>query len=264
MWCNIVVATHKQYWMPSDPIYLPLHVGAVGKENLGYQRDDEGDNISEKNANYCELTGLYWAWKNLEADYIGLVHYRRHFSNGNLFLRKEQRIISEGELEKQLKTCDVLLPRPRNYYIETNYGQYAHAHHAIDLDLTKQILQEKYPDYITAWEISMRKTAGHRFNMFVMKKGKLNAYCEWLFDVLFELESRLNISTYNKNDSRVFGFVGERLLDIWLDTNQIRYKDIPYVFMEKQNWIVKGGSFIKRKFQHIGLTEQNDTGKYNI
>ena len=76
---KIIVATHKKYEMPKDDIYIPLHVGAEGKEDIGFIKDNTGDNISEKNPYFCELTGLYWAWKNLNADYIGLVHYRRHF-----------------------------------------------------------------------------------------------------------------------------------------------------------------------------------------
>ena len=68
---KILVAAHKKYWMPDDDVYLPIHVGREGKEDLGYLGDNTGDNISSKNANYCELTGLYWAWKNLKCDYIG-------------------------------------------------------------------------------------------------------------------------------------------------------------------------------------------------
>ena len=77
---KIIIATHKQHFMPSDDMYLPLHVGKSGKEELGYQGDDTGDNISAKNPNFCELTGLYWAWKNLPNYYLGLIHYRRFFS----------------------------------------------------------------------------------------------------------------------------------------------------------------------------------------
>ena len=84
---KVVIATHKKYKMPSDTMYIPLHVGAEGKKDekgnildLGYQKDNIGENISELNANFCELTGLYWAWKNLNYDYIGLVHYRRYFT----------------------------------------------------------------------------------------------------------------------------------------------------------------------------------------
>lgn len=244
---KVIVATHKKYWMPNDPMYLPVHVGAAGKESIGYQRDDEGENISAKNPNYCELTGLYWAWKNLNADYIGLAHYRRHFANHKLFGDKKDKVITGPEMEKKLNDTDILLPKPRNYWIETNYSQYAHAHHAIDLDTTRDILEEKYPQYIAAWNASMKRTTGHRFNMFVMKKIFFDQYCEWLFGILFELENRLDLSSYNQNDRRVFGFVSERLLDVWIETNNYSYKDTSYVFMESQNWLVKGGNFIRRK-----------------
>ena len=49
------------------------------KKLIGYQPDNIGDNISSKNPSFCELTGLYWAWKNLDNEYLGLAHYRRHF-----------------------------------------------------------------------------------------------------------------------------------------------------------------------------------------
>ena len=84
---KIIIATHKKYRMPKDKMYIPVHVGAEKKKdddgndlNIGYTKDNTGDNISCKNASFCELTGLYWAWKNVDADYIGLAHYRRHFS----------------------------------------------------------------------------------------------------------------------------------------------------------------------------------------
>lgn len=245
---KIIVAAHKPYKMPKNDIYFPLHVGKAGKTDIGFTGDDTGDNISKKNPNFCELTGLYWAWKNLDADYIGLAHYRRHFTVKGKKGSKEQRIINAAELKKILKKYDVVLPTPRNYYIETNYSQYIHAHHEQDLTVTRQIIQEKYPKYIPAYDDCMKKTYGHRFNMFIMKKDKFDAYCKWLFDILFELEKRLDISTYNQNDSRVFGFVSERLLDVWINTNHIHYVDQPYIFMEKQNWFIKGINFVKRKF----------------
>ncbi len=248
---KIIIATHKKYWMPSDNIYLPIHVGKSGKVDIGYQGDDTGENISNKNANYCELTGLYWAWKNLDADYIGLAHYRRHFTTKNSKGTKEERVISLAQLEELVNKYDIILPIPRNYYIETNYSQYVHAHNKEDLDYTRQIIAEKYPRFIKAYDESMKRTIGHRFNMFIMKKEKFDDYCKWLFDILFELEKRLDISSYNKNDARVFGFVSERLLDVWIETNNFKYKDIPYIFMEKQNWLVKGKNFVKRKFFKI-------------
>jgi len=93
----------------------------------------------------------------------------------------------------------------------------------------------------------MKRTWGPRFNMFVMKREYFDAYCEWLFDILFELERRLDISSYSPYDARVFGFVSERLLDVWIETKDISYKELPCMFMENQNWLVKGGHFLLRK-----------------
>lgn len=245
---KIIVAAHKPYQMPKDGIYMPLHVGHTGKMDIGFQGDDTGENISEKNANFCELTGLYWAWKNLDADYIGLAHYRRHFVKNKHSRDKWGRVAEKSDIEGILQTVDVILPPKRNYFIETTYDQYAHAHHAVDLDTTRDILKENYPEYVPAFERCMKSTSGHKFNMFIMKREQLDSYCRWLFDILFELEKRLDISDYSINDQRVFGFVSERLLDVWIKTNQVEYREMPVLFMEKQNWVVKGGNFLKRKF----------------
>lgn len=244
---KIIVATHKAYWMPEDTLYLPVQVGAAGKDDLGYVRDDTGDNISGKNVNYCELTGLYWAWKNLDADYVGLAHYRRHFSRKRHLKADRRYIITEKELRQVLSGTDAVLPVKRNYFIETNYSQYVHAHHKEDLELTRQIINEKYPRFVKAYDESMKRTYGHRFNMFIMKREYFDAYCAWLFDILFELERRLDISSYSPYDARVFGFVSERLLDVWIETKDISYKELPCMFMENQNWLVKGGNFLLRK-----------------
>lgn len=243
---KVIVASHKPYWMPTDALYIPVQVGAEGKDDLGFTPDNTGENISIKNPNYCELTGLYWAWKNLDCEYLGLAHYRRHFTvlRGTSDRRD---VLTLDQAREQFANVDVLLPTPRNYWIETNYQQYVHAHHAEDLEETRKIIAEKYPEYIEKYDRVMKSTTGHRFNMFIMKKELSDAYCAWLFDILFELEKRLDISEYSKNDQRVFGFVSERLLDVWLETNGIKYKNIPYIFLEKENWITKGVNFILRK-----------------
>ena len=115
--------------------------------------------------------------------------------------------------------------------------------------MTAGLFAGKYPEYLDAYERVMKKTTGHRFNMFIMKKQLMDKYCTWLFDILFELENRLDISNYSANDKRVFGFVSERLLDVWLETNRVKYKDIPYIFLEKENWITKIANFLKRKLE---------------
>ncbi len=250
---KIIVATHKKYEMPVDSIYLPLHVGAEGKFDvngnaldLGYTKDNTNDNISIKNSSFCELTGLYWMWKNVDADYLGLVHYRRHFK-GKRAGKNFKNVISGQQLDIMLDKCDLILPKKRHYYIETNKSQYLHAHHKEGLEETENVIKEFYPDYLSSFNSVMNKRSGHRFNMFVMKKTLLDSYCEWLFDILFKVESRIDISDWNKSEQRVFGYLSERLLDVWIDKNKLQYKEIPYMFMEKQNWLKKGFGFLKRK-----------------
>lgn len=247
---QIIIATHKKYTMPNDSVYLPLHVGKVGKESIGYQGDDTGDSISEKNPNYCELTALYWAWKNLHADYIGLVHYRRFFTKKekHSIEAKKQQILSRDDWEALLSKHPVIVADKRKYYIETNRSHYNHAHHREGLDLTEDVIRELYPEYLESFEKVCNRTWAHMFNMLVMRRDFYNQYCEWLFSILFELEKRLDISQYDQYEARVFGFVSELLLDVWLEKNNIKYKEQNVSFIEKQNWIKKGTNFLLRKF----------------
>lgn len=247
---KIIVAAHKSYWMPDYSCYLPLHVGCEGKKNIGFVGDNTGDNISSKNVHYCELTGLYWAWKNLKADYVGLVHYRRYFTRREVYTiaRKRDQILTELEWECILRRHTVVVADKRKYYIETNRSHYNHAHPHEGLDVTEQIIADLCPAYSKAFTKVMNRTWAHMFNMFVMRHDLYDDYCRWLFQILFELERRIDIMNWDTYDSRLYGFVSERLLDVWLEKNQIDYAEQNVSFMEKQNWIKKGGIFLKRKF----------------
>lgn len=250
---KILVATHKKYWMPADDVYLPLHVGREGKADLGYIGDNTGSNISVKNVNYCELTGLYWAWKNLKCDYIGLCHYRRYFASKKLYTsnaeKKKAVILHRKDYEKLLQEYDVILPVKRNYYIETVRRQYEHAHNKSDLDEAERIVKELYPEYSVAFTKVMGRTKLHILNMFVMKKILFDEYCSWLFSILFELEKRIDITNYNQYEARVFGFISERLFNVWIENQQLKIKEKPVLFFEKQNWISKVFKFLQRKFK---------------
>ncbi|MDO4167547.1 MAG: DUF4422 domain-containing protein, partial [Eubacteriales bacterium] len=190
---KIIIAAHKPYWMPADDIYVPMQVGAAGKENIGFARDDSGENISLKNPSFCELTGLYWAWKNLDCDYIGLVHYRRHFSSKSGIRKKishkKDVVLSDQDVKTLVPKYRVLLPGKRRYYIESLYSHYAHTHYAEHLDMTRRIIARQCPAYIASFDQIMNNTSGYMFNMYVMEKSLSDAYCEWLFPILFELET---------------------------------------------------------------------------
>lgn len=258
---KIVVATHKKYKMPNDDMYIPLHVGAEGKKDkqgnpldLGYQKDNTGENISELNASYCELTGLYWAWKNLDADFIGLSHYRRHFS-----LKKGKadfdKVLSYKEIEPYLHSIRVFVPTKRKYYIESLYSHYAHTHYAEHLDIVRDIISQDYPAYLNSFDKILNHTYGYMFNMMIMEKELLNDYCTWLFDILFKAGQKINAGKENAFQGRFYGRISEIIFNVWLDEQvqsgkikKTEVKEIPCIHMEKINWYKKGSSFLKAKF----------------
>lgn len=250
---KITIATHKKYKMPNDNIYVPIHVGKELKnEDLGYEGDNEGENISSKNPYFCELTGLYWAWKNLQNEYIGLAHYRRHFSvkkcKSKIPEERMDYVLTKEEASKILERTNIILPKKRNYYIETIYNHYKHTMYIEPLDETRKIIEEMYPDYLPQFDRIYKKTSAHMFNMFIMKREILDEYCEWLFSILFELEKRIEVNKYDDFHARFFGRISEILLDIWIEKNNLSYEEVKVIDIEKVNWIKKGSSFLIAKF----------------
>lgn len=259
---KIIIAAHKPYAMPEDEIYLPVQVGSQEKESIGFQRDDEGDNISAKNPSFCELTGLYWAWKNLTCDYLGLAHYRRHFTlkmrkgsdKNKTAEEKMKEVLHTEEVEKLTMQYPIILPQKRNYYIETLYSHYAHSHYAVHLDVTREIIRERHPEYLAAFDAVMKQRSGYMFNMYIMRKDLSDQYCEWLFDILFELEKRMEGSELSTFQGRFYGRVSEIIFNVWLkyqvENNGYQTKEIGCMHMEPVNWWKKGGAFLKAKFLH--------------
>lgn len=251
---KILVVTHKKYKMPEDSIYLPVQVGSSGK-SLGFQRDNEGENIAEKNARLCELTAMYWAWKNLKADYIGLTHYRRHFTEWDRWQRMFHRdkfsmVLEEEDLKRELKSADVIVPNKRRYFIETMESHFLHLPYTFEKDykVLREVIGEKTPEYVKAYDKVMNRTWAHMFNMFIMKKELFDRYCDWMFPVIFECDRRIDVTGYTPMEARTVAYFGEFMLDIWMTKNHISYKEMDVMFMERQNWIKKGGGFVMRKF----------------
>lgn len=259
----VIIAAHKAYRMPEDPMYLPLHVGAEGKVDkegnaldLGFVKDNTGDNISELNPGFCELTGLYWAWKNLDSDYIGLVHYRRYFGHKN---NKDafDGILKFDEIRDSLGRHRVFVPKKRKYYIESLYDHYKHTHYIEQLDMTRQIISEMYPDFIPDYDKVVKRTYGYMFNMMIMEKKLIDEYCTWLFDILFELRNRADTKGLSAFQGRFYGRISEIIFNVWLDKmisdgklNKDDVKELPFIYIEKVNWFEKGTAFLKAKFLH--------------
>lgn len=219
---KILVCCHKPCKLPpnSNGIFLPVQVGAaISDVNLGIQRDDQVndkqcDNISAKNKNYCELTALYWAWKNIKKiypniRYIGLCHYRRYFVNLKKYL---------GRLKPNTCITSKLYNFPWSVEV-----QYKKSHISDDFNTLKDVVHRISPEYDIAFNNVLVK--GNRtlyFNMFICSYELFEQYCKWLFSVLFEIEQQINIENYSTNQKRIFGYMAERLLLVFLKKNKIK------------------------------------------
>lgn len=248
---KILVATHKQYDMPSNGTYLPVQAGASGRSDLGYLRDDNGDNISDKNFCYCELTALYYGWKNVQADILGLVHYRRHFAGKCAFRcnNRTYKILDGEAAQRYLEQADIILPAKRRYYIETLYSHYAHTMYVEPLDVTGQIIRELYPEYYPEFKRLKDRRSAHMFNMFVAKREVADGYCTWLFGILGELEKRVEVLKYGDFHRRFLGRISELLLDVYVNTRKLSYKEVKVVSTEKQHLCKRINRFLRAKFK---------------
>lgn len=250
---KILVATHKQFQMPQDQsLYLPIHVGRESKADLGYIGDNTGENISSLNPYYCELTGLYWAWKNLSYDYLGLVHYRRYFTKKSQKytenVQMDDVILSYRDAEELLSSHDVIVPKKRHYYIETLYSHYDHTLDGNHLNLARQVIKELSPTYISSFDKVMRQRSGYMFNMFIMKKELADDYFSWLFPILDSMFEKIDLSEYSPFEARLFGRVSELLFNVWLDYKKVTPREIPFMYMDNVNLFEKGKSFLQAKF----------------
>lgn len=242
---QIYIAAHKKFDEPKNDIYVPLHVGSKGKDDLGYTLDSTGDNISVKNPNYCELTGLYWIWKNSKAKIVGLVHYRRYFYK-SVFTNKNK-LLDENQINKLLSKYDVIVA-PKGYtWGTTVIDSYYDKHIKSDIDECGKIIKKYYSDYYESYNRIMNGNNYSPFNMIITKKEIFNEYCEWLFGVFDKLEKKIDVNDGRDNyNKRVYGFISERLLNVWLlKNNQYKTKELfvmnkeENIFRQKLEYILK-------------------------
>jgi lipopolysaccharide biosynthesis glycosyltransferase len=223
-----------------NPLFHPVRCGAVfdkreNKPNI--PGDDTGDNISEKRLSYCELTVQYWVWKNVEADYYGFCHYRRYFSFkqpekqmtdifANVeFAFFEDNVMSQIDVDadfiiEKMNASPIALTTPfdtRNVNASTVYEQYKITPHLFvkDLDILLEVIHDLSPSFDEAARKYMKTHLLYPCSMFIMKKRLFFQYCEWLFPILAEYEKRIDTSTYNEEELRGIGHLGERCLGIF-------------------------------------------------
>ena len=213
---QIFVMTHKKFDAPYDSIYVPLHVGRALGSDLGYMGDDTGDSISGLNPYYGELTGLYWLWKNYhDVDIIGICHYRR------FFLDKNRELMTKEQYEEILKDTDVLVSNAM--FADGPYQEYyAKSHNVEDLIKAGEVIREFFPQDYNAFCEVIRSEKYYYGNLCVMRKETFDAYCKWLFSIFFELEKRVDVSGYDEYHKRLFGFLSEELLLVYIKAKGLR------------------------------------------
>lgn len=243
----IYIAAHKPYdFINKVDGYYPIQVNAKKNDVFLPITDADGDNISLKNDRFCELTALYWIWKNdNQHDYIGLCHYRRYFKMENDFsnyfesvFEKEKLNFADIDISKQalqsLEQGKVIVPKKYKFggkiHHESVEQQYVSCHNVEDLIILKKVILDKYPNYIDTWNKVFCRNWIYAYNMFIMNRPLFHRYMEWLFDILFEVERRIP----KKDDlyqNRTFGFMSERLFNVFLEHNHCKTKEVPIIFL---------------------------------
>ncbi len=230
---KIFVSYHKKSPIIKSDVFEPIEVGRALKSSENNLKDimigdNEGENISEKNPRYCELTAQYYVWKNYEKlgnpDYVGFCHYRRLFNfnpeirylspilNGDVF---EQLMMDSENIENIIGDNDVIIPEPLDLCGNSVYNQYKEAHYIKDYKTTLDFLLQKYPQYKETVSVYNCEHKGYYTNCYVMTREEFFAYMEWLFSILFEADAK--IPEYkNFYDNRVVGFIAERLFGIYI------------------------------------------------
>ena len=230
---RIYIMSHKNFEVPFEKGYLPLQVGSEGSIDLGYLKDNSGNQISEKNKSYCELTGMYWIWKNVECDIVGVCHYRRYFTKReSVFEGALQKVLlNTAYIEECLQTYDVIVPDSGMTMEKNVRAHYEKQHNRQDLNICEQVLKEKYPMDYPAFEWSLDRNLMSLGNMMIAPKNLFDEYCNWLFDILFEVERRINVESYDGYQRRVFGFLAERLFRVWLLNHPLKIKEENVIFL---------------------------------
>ena len=188
-----------------DPDYIStLQVGAGDSPDMDTDfKDNKKDNISLKNGNYSELTGLYWIWKNIlgirgDDDYYGLAHYRRLLD-----------LSDDDVLRLKDNDIDVVLPYPMPYEPDMEAHRRRYLSEG-EWAAVLSALHELCPEYEKAFEKILRQEYLYNYNIILARRTVLEQYCAWLFPILFRVE-QINDPDRGKMPNRYLGYVGESL-----------------------------------------------------
>lgn len=198
--------------MPRRSFEIPIQAGAaLTDRRIAAVLDNEGENISEKNRKYCELTALYWIWKHGKADYLGLSHYRRRFDISEQMAMK----LPESHIDVVV-TVPVL-------NVKGVKQQYSRDHIETDWNICMRTVKTLSPQYRDAAEKIEKGNYYYGYNMLIARREILDQYCEWLFPILFQCEKEIG-DREDTYQGRYIGFLAERLMTVFLERHKKEYK----------------------------------------
>jgi len=184
-----------------------------------------GGGISTCNPEYCELTGLYWAWKNLQnIDYIGLAHYRRYFDDS----------VTKDSIERWLGSdgYDAISIEPPSTW-QSNHMNLSYWITAENFHILLDAILRLHPEYHdTINDYLFDSNVYYHCNMFIMKRSRFNAYCEWLFPVLEAYKEKVLPSNYLRVNRSV-GYAAEALQGLFFVHNKMKVKHVGLYLAEE-------------------------------
>lgn len=229
---GMYVVSHKELKNKFPKGYKTIIVNANYNDVKGDLYDNVGDNISEKNRSFCELTAIYWLWKNSTDDYIGIDHYRRFFVDGESLLPvdKAKRIVENGF---------VIVPQKETFTKKMGTLYWSTSGYKHDLTVVRNSIIKIAPEYLKDFDYFLKQNSMYCYNMSVMKRDMFDNYCEWLFAILEDTEQSLDMEQKGAESrrsyyKRIYGFIAERLLNVFLIHNNIEVKELPIKFTGKK------------------------------
>lgn len=250
-----------------NDIYVPVRCGAYfdKEKKPRFIGDNTGDNISAKRESYCELTVQYWAWKNVEADYYGLCHYRRYLSFAdqpgkadirnqisepylNYATYKKYNLDNKQKMENIIKQYDVVIADSTNIQKIATANGYAKSIYehwkacdnilikAETVDLVLNSINKLHPEYSAIAYEYLHGKEHIGYNCYVLKKELFDKMCEFEFDVLADVEKQLDTTYYHETLNRTIGYLSEILFGIYIyslkKSNKYKIKVQQLVFFE--------------------------------
>ena len=257
-----LLITHKKYSkILNEEPFVPIQTGRDISDEIFENMigDNTGDNISKENNYFCELSAIYWAWKNYEKldnpDYIGFMHNRRHFIFNNKHYKKHKKgfvvfpqlnesyikecSLNYNDICEQLDEYDCIFPQPVKIGIV--YKQFEQEHDVKYLDLALDIIKKKYPDYTDIANEYINSDISYVWCMGIYKKEIFFNYAKWLFDILMDIFSEIDFTGYNTEQARLPGYIGERLTGIFFkkliqDNYKIKHLNVSFIQDIKEDY----------------------------